>query len=379
MKIGLKSALCGALLAAVGAFAVVQLTSALCSNAEGTLLSGRHLLTFSRGEYPGPSVPDVYYAIANVMCILQLLAGTAAVVLGVCAVFSRGAAAAGAVLASLSVLAAAFYAAFGVGMTVDFNHWNENAVWQASLPLATGVPFLWLALAAAALAGFFVLFKKLPAPPAAEREAASGGARSLAAGLAAAAMGVLTILALFAPVACLPGGHGAADTGFSLMDLQGGRFVAEEDIPVLAVAIGAFSVVQCVAASAAVIVGLLSAFFKPLREAATALCIVCLALLGLYAAFGLVYSSAVAGMSVLDPSWEGAYTLAYIPWIVGAAVVLARAAAMQWLPASSKRAARKAAEAELARVAQLERYAALHKQGLLNDEEFSAAKAKLLP
>ena len=105
---------------------------------------------------------------------------------------------------------------------------------------------------------------------------------------------------------------------------------------------------------------------------------VCLALLGLYAAFGLVYSSAVAGMSVLGPSWEGAYTLAYIPWIVGAAVLLARAAAMQWLPASSKRTARKAAEAELARAAQLERYAALYKQGLLNDEEFSAAKAKLL-
>lgn len=97
------------------------------------------------------------------------------------------------------------------------------------------------------------------------------------------------------------------------------------------------------------------------------------------AAFGLVYSSAVAGMSVLGPTWEGAYTLAYIPWIVGAAVLLARAAAMQWLPASSKRTARKAAEAELARAAQLERYAALYKQGLLNDEEFSAAKAKLLP
>lgn len=185
--------------------------------------------------------------------------------------------------------------------------------------------------------------------------------------LLAAGLGMVLAAGPAAPLAVLPsfGAPAMAESGYTLMGLSSPGFFrgAGDGIQGMVTAFGIAAYAEC--AAAAVFIALSAAgLFSPRLSRA---------------AFGLVYSSAVAGMSVLDPSWEGAYTLAYIPWIVGAAVVLARAAAMQWLPASSKRAARKAAEAELARVAQLERYAALHKQGLLNDEEFSAAKAKLLP
>ena len=185
--------------------------------------------------------------------------------------------------------------------------------------------------------------------------------------LLAAGLGVVLAAGPAAPLAVLPsfGAPAMAESGYTLMGLSSPGFFrgAGDGIQGMVTAFGIAAYAEC--AAAAVFIALSAAgLFSPRLSRA---------------AFGLVYSSAVAGMSARDPSWEGAYTLAYIPWIVGAAVLLARAAAMQWLPASSKRTARKAAEAELARVAQLERYAALYKQGLLNDEEFSAAKAKLLP
>ena len=228
--------------------------------------------------------------------------------------------------------------------------------------------------------------------------------RNILLGAFAVSTGLVTLLGLLAAVVGvsltdsvagdLSGGtFRIVDTGFWLMELQGGLFgQLDADLTALAVAIGAFCIVQCVAAVFALVLGALSMVWKGLEKPALAASIVCLALLGLYMAFGLAYAGALSNTLRRSDGVE-TFTRAYLPLIFAALLLVGRQLAAQALDLRQKTPEEPAAapgvsappspepvspSAERARAELLVRYARLYRDGVLSEEEFSAKKKQIL-
>lgn len=145
MKISVRSLVCGAGLAFLGLCAVLQLTSPLGFTSEGDMYRGLEAMAAARSDVIRVLEDDAI-DFFSALCIVQCLAGTAAILLGVCAVFSRGAAVAGIVLSALSLLLTAGYAVFGLANAIAGN----QSVSQWHQPVGTGPFLLWFLLAVVA-------------------------------------------------------------------------------------------------------------------------------------------------------------------------------------------------------------------------------------
>ena len=210
--------------------------------------------------------------------------------------------------------------------------------------------------------------------------------------LLAAGLGVVLAAGPAAPLAVLPsfGAPAMAESGYTLMGLSSPGFFrgAGDGIQGMVTAFGIAAYAECAAAAVFIVLSVAGLFSPRLSRAAFGPGTAALVLLFVYAAQGVAYAAVWNGENML----ASASTLAYVPLLVGAGLYAALCVCRA--KTSPHRAAGENAEkspaaaggehgpcgafTEEERVGLVERYGKLFRDGALTEEEFAAAKRRLL-